>query len=167
MATKGERGDVPAPWGAWLAFGVAMVCSGGWWPTGCGLGRVLLLWRGPAVASLGPLWSRGPEATGTSKQSRARFLMPLRGRSCFLGAARNKNKTKGPWGGTSSGHCGIHMPDTRPHTTPNPQAAFARAPAGRVAIAGAVGYPKGTTTAPKRPRPAPGTLAVPCPDHGR
>ena len=29
MATKGERGDVPAPWGAWLAFGVAMVCSGG------------------------------------------------------------------------------------------------------------------------------------------
>ena len=29
MATKGERGDVPPPWGAWLAFGVAMVCSGG------------------------------------------------------------------------------------------------------------------------------------------
>ena len=29
MATKGERGDVPVPWGAWLAFGVAMVCSGG------------------------------------------------------------------------------------------------------------------------------------------
>ena len=29
MATKGERGDVPAPWGAWLAFGVAMVRSGG------------------------------------------------------------------------------------------------------------------------------------------
>ena len=29
MATKGERGDVPAPWGAWLAFGVAMVFSGG------------------------------------------------------------------------------------------------------------------------------------------
>ena len=29
MATKGERSDVPAPWGAWLAFGVAMVCSGG------------------------------------------------------------------------------------------------------------------------------------------
>ena len=29
MATKGERGDVPAPWGACLAFGVAMVCSGG------------------------------------------------------------------------------------------------------------------------------------------
>ena len=34
-------------------------CSHGvlWWPTGRGLGRVLLLWRGPAVASLGPLWS--------------------------------------------------------------------------------------------------------------
>ena len=29
MATKGERGDVLVPWGAWLAFGVAMVCSGG------------------------------------------------------------------------------------------------------------------------------------------
>ena len=29
MAIKGERGDVPAPWGAWLAFGGAMVCSGG------------------------------------------------------------------------------------------------------------------------------------------
>ena len=29
MATKGERGDVPPPWGAWLAFGVALVCSGG------------------------------------------------------------------------------------------------------------------------------------------
>ena len=29
MATKDERSDVPAPWGAWLAFGVAMVCSGG------------------------------------------------------------------------------------------------------------------------------------------
>ena len=24
VATKGERGDVPPPWGAWLAFGVAL-----------------------------------------------------------------------------------------------------------------------------------------------
>ena len=29
MAAKGRWGDVPAPWGAWLAFGVALVCSGG------------------------------------------------------------------------------------------------------------------------------------------
>ena len=87
---------------------------------------------------------RGPEAAGTSKQSRARFLMPLRGGSCFLGAARNKNKTKGPVGG----HCGIHMPDTRPHTTPNPQTAFARVPAGQVAIAG----PWVTPREPQRPK---------------
>ena len=79
--------------------------------------------------------------------------------------SRDRRKTKG--GVRSSGHCGIHMPDTRPHTNPNPQAAFARAPVGRVAIAGAVGYPKGTTTARKRRRPALGTTAVPCPDHGR
>ena len=29
VAAKGRWGDVPAPWGAWLAFGVALVCSGG------------------------------------------------------------------------------------------------------------------------------------------
>ena len=27
MATKGERGDVPAPWGAWLAFGMWPWCA--------------------------------------------------------------------------------------------------------------------------------------------
>ena len=37
--------------GVWCGHGVL------WWPTGRGLGRVLLLCRGPAVASLGPLWS--------------------------------------------------------------------------------------------------------------
>ena len=70
--------------------------------------------------------------------------MPLQGGSCFLGAARNQNKTKGPVGG----HCGIHMPDTRPHTTPNPQTAFARVPAGQVAIAG----PWVTPREPQRPK---------------
>ena len=29
MAAKGGQGDVPAPWGAWLAFWVVLVCSGG------------------------------------------------------------------------------------------------------------------------------------------
>ena len=67
-----------------------------------------------------------------------------------------------------SQHKGLnYVHSTRPHTTPNPQAAFARAPAGRVAIAGAVGCPKGTTTAPKRRRPALATTAAPCPGHGR
>ena len=138
--------------------------SQGIWPSLPFLLSLVCVWLTMEFEGPGP---GGPEAAGTSKQSRARFLMPLRGGSCFLGAARNKNKTKGPWGPTSSGHCGIHMPDTRPHTNPNPQAAFARAPVGRVAIAGAVDYPKGTTTAPKRRRLALATTAVPCPDHGR
>ena len=85
----------------------------------------------------------------------------------FSGGRKKQKQNKGPWGPNSSGHCGIHMPDTWPHTTPHPQAAFARAPAGRVAIAGAVGYPKGTTTAPNRRRLALATTAAPCPDHGR
>ena len=55
MATKGERGDVPAPWGAWLAFGVAMVCSGGL-PAVVWAGNCCCAERGPAVASSGPLW---------------------------------------------------------------------------------------------------------------
>ena len=62
MATKGERGDVPAPWGAWLAFGVAMVCSGGLpavvWAgcCCCGEGRPSPLWGrcGPLGATHGP-----------------------------------------------------------------------------------------------------------------
>ena len=58
--------------------------------------------------------TRGPEATGTSKQSRGRFLMPLRGGSCFSGAARNKNKTKGRGGplrvGIAAFTCPTHGP---------------------------------------------------------
>ena len=62
MATKGERGDVRAPWGAWLAFGVAMVCSGGLpavvWAGRCccGEGRPSPLWGrcGPLGATHGP-----------------------------------------------------------------------------------------------------------------
>ena len=62
MATKGERGDVPAPWGAWLAFGVAMVCSGGLpavvWAgcCCCGEGRPSPLWGrcGPLGVTHGP-----------------------------------------------------------------------------------------------------------------
>ena len=62
MATKGERGDVPAPWGAWLAFGVAMVCSGGLpavvWAGRCccGEGRPWPLWGccGPLRVTHGP-----------------------------------------------------------------------------------------------------------------
>ena len=52
MATKGERGDVPAPWGAWLAFGVAMVCSGG---------LRAVVWAGHCCCAEGrpsPLWGR-------------------------------------------------------------------------------------------------------------
>ena len=52
MATKGERGDVPAPWGAWLAFGVAMVCSGG---------LPAVVWAGCCCCGEGrpsPLWGR-------------------------------------------------------------------------------------------------------------
>ena len=58
MATKSKRGDVLAPWGHLGCF-VGVWCGHGvlWWPTSRGLSRVLLLWRGPAVASLGPLWS--------------------------------------------------------------------------------------------------------------
>ena len=47
MATKGERGDVPAPWGAWLAFGVAMVCSGG---------LPAVVWAGHCCWAEGRLW---------------------------------------------------------------------------------------------------------------
>ena len=61
MTIKGERGDVPAPWGAWLAFGVAMVCSGGLpavvWAgcCCCGEGRPWALWGrcGPLGATHG------------------------------------------------------------------------------------------------------------------
>ena len=52
MATKGERGDVPPPWGAWLAFGVAMVCSGG---------LPAVVWAGCCCCGEGrpsPLWGR-------------------------------------------------------------------------------------------------------------
>ena len=192
MATKGERGDVPAPWGAWLAFGVAMVCSGGlpavvW--AGCyccGEGRPSPLWGrcGPLRVTHGPcnghptrrdpgkgrLWVGG--GMGALSGSRGDRHLKAEQSTIFDAVARGflfsrcRKKTKenkGTWGPTSSGHCGIHMPDTRPHTTPNPQATFARAPAGRVAIAGAVGCPKGTTTAPKRRRPALATTAAPCP----
>ena len=31
MATKGERGDVPAPWGGWGASQLALVCCGDPW----------------------------------------------------------------------------------------------------------------------------------------
>ena len=57
---------------------------------------------------------RGPEATGTSKQSRERFFMPLRGGSSFPGAARNKNKTQGRGGplrvGIAAFTCPTHGP---------------------------------------------------------
>ena len=52
MATKGEQGDVLAPWGAWLAFGVAMVCSGG---------LPAVVWAGCCCCGEGrpsPLWGR-------------------------------------------------------------------------------------------------------------
>ena len=125
---------------------------------------MLWIYGGPRGRIMPPQGSRGDRHL-KAEQSTI-FDAVARGFRFFSGRKKKKEE-KGPWGPTSSGHCGIHMPDTRPHTTPNPQAAFARAPAGRVAIAGAVAYPKGTTTAPKRPRPALGTLAVPCPDHGR
>ena len=70
--------------------------------------------------------------------------MATKGERGDVPVPRNQNKTKGPVGG----HCGIHMPDTRPHTTPNPQTAFARVPAGRVAIAG----PWVTPREPQRPK---------------
>ena len=52
MAIKGEPGDVPAPSGAWLAFGVVMVCSGG---------LSAVVWAGCCCCGEGrpwPLWGR-------------------------------------------------------------------------------------------------------------
>ena len=49
MAPKGRRGFAPLPWGAWLAFGVALVCSGGL-PAVVWAGRCCWGW-GPAAAS--------------------------------------------------------------------------------------------------------------------
>ena len=68
---------------------------------------------------------RGSEATGTSKQSRARFLMPLRGGSGFSGAARKQKKTKGRGGplrvGIAAFTCPTHGPIPPPtHRRPLP-----------------------------------------------
>ena len=66
-----------------------------------------------------------PEAAGTSKQSRGRFLMPLRGGAGFSGAARKHKKTKGLGGalrvGIAAFTCPTHGPIPPPtHRRPLP-----------------------------------------------
>ena len=93
---------------------------------------------------------RNPVSRGDRHlKAEQRTIFDAVARGFLFSRGRKKQKqNKGPWGGTSSGHCGIHMPDTRPHTTPNPQTAFARVPAGQVAIAG----PWVTPREPQRPK---------------
>ena len=100
MATKGERGDVPAPWGAWLAFGVAMVCSGGLpavvWAgcCCCGEGRPWPLWGrcGPLGVTHGPC-----NGHPTRRDPGKGRLWVGGGMGPCVGHVNAATPTRGPW----------------------------------------------------------------------
>ena len=90
MATKGEPGDVPPPWGAWLAFGVAMVCSGG---------LPAVAWAGCCCCGEGrpsPLWGRcGPLGVTHA---------PCNGHPTRRGPGKGRL-----WVGGGMGPCAVHV----------------------------------------------------------
>ena len=90
----------------------------------------------------------GPEATGTSKQSRARFLMPLRGGSGFPAAARKKRKTKGRGGPLRVALRHSHARNTAPYH-PQPTGGLCQGPCGSGGHCRGRGLPQGHHNGPE------------------
>lgn len=89
-----------------------------------------------------------PEATGTSKQSRARFLMPLRGGSGFSGATRKKRKTKGRGGPLRVALRHSHARHTAPYH-PQPTGGLCQGPCGSGGHCRGRGLPQGHHNGPE------------------